>query len=115
MAAGGFLGSASRAAAGLWIGEGGFPWAVLAVNLIGSFALGFFLSRWERAVSPRGSLQFWAIGLLGSFTTFSAFSVDLVRLLDSGRLGAGGAYVGASVLGGLLCAIVGLRAGAIVG
>jgi CrcB protein len=85
------------------------------VNLIGSFVLGLYLARWERAVSRSGSLRFWAIGVLGSFTTFSAFSVDVVRLLDAGRLAAGGAYVAVSLIGGLVCAVAGLRVGAVVG
>lgn len=81
------------------------------MNLVGSFLLGFYLTRRERAVSRRGSLQFWAIGLLGSFTTFSAFSVDLVHLLDAGRAGAAGTYLVVSLLGGLLATIGGLRVG----
>lgn len=84
------------------------------MNLVGSFLLGLYLARRERAVSRRGSLQFWAIGLLGSFTTFSAFSVDLVRLLEAGRAGAAGVYLLSSICGGLLAAMLGLRVGAVV-
>lgn len=83
------------------------------VNIVGSFALGFFLARRERAVTARHSLQFWAIGLLGSFTTFSAFTVDLVVLLDDGAVGTAVGYLGASLLGGLLSAVAGLRLGAV--
>lgn len=98
----------------LWIGDTAFPSATLAVNLIGSFLLGFYLARRERAVSARYSLQFWGIGALGSFTTFSTFSVDLVWMLEAGRVTTAALYVVTSVAGGLLSAIMGLRVGAVL-
>lgn len=117
VAAGGLIGSAARIGIALWIPtpSQGFPTEVLVVNLAGSFLLGFYLARRERAISRRTSLQFWAIGVFGSFTTFSTFSLDLVHLLSAGRLLTAASYLGASLLGGLAVALVGQRIGAAIG
>jgi fluoride exporter len=113
---GGLVGSAARAAVGLMIpgGDSGFPFEVLVVNLLGSFLLGWYVSRREQTVSGPASTQFWAIGVLGSFTTFSAFSVDVVELLSSEMLGAAILYVGFSLFGGLGLASFGRRLGMVV-
>jgi CrcB protein len=113
--AGGLIGSLVRATifALAPTPDGGFPTATLAVNLIGSLLLGFYLSRRQRAVVGRWSLQFWAIGVLGSLTTFSAFSVEVVVLVDGGAVATAAAYVGASILGGLFLAAFGERLGGI--
>lgn len=117
VAVGGLIGSTARTATGRWLAspEGDFPTEILVVNLCGSLLLGFFLARRERALTKRWSVQFWAIGILGSFTTFSTFSVDLVTLLAAGRLVTTAAYGGASLLGGLICAWAGQRFGAAIG
>ena len=86
---------------------------VLAVNIIGALALGWFGDRvrhaapWSTAV-----VAFVGVGLLGSFTTFSAFSVESVELFRSGSWVAGAAYVIASILGGFAAARTGARIGA---
>jgi fluoride exporter len=92
----------------------GFPVAVVVVNLLGSFLLGLFLARREGTIGGPTSLQFWAIGVLGSFTTFSAFSMDLVELVAAGRVFASLWYVSLSLLGGLALARFGRRIGAVV-
>lgn len=114
VAAGGLVGSAARTGIGQLIPTAAaqFPTEVLAVNLIGSFLLGLYLARRERAVTNPLSTQFWAIGLLGSLTTFSAFSVDVLHFLAAGHLLGTVAYLGASVLGGLSLAMAGQRIGA---
>lgn len=94
--------------------EGGFPTGVVIVNMLGSFLLGLYLARRERAVSGPGSTRFWAIGVFGSFTTFSALSVDLVELLAAGRVLVSVSYLSLSVVGGLTLALVGRRIGALV-
>lgn len=92
----------------------GFPAAVVVVNLLGSFLLGLFLARRERTAAGPTSLQFWAIGVLGSFTTFSAFSMDVVELVAAGRVFAVLSYASLSLIGGLAVANVGRRIGAVV-
>jgi len=110
---GGLVGSAARTLIGnvLPTTPGAFPVATLMMNLIGSLFLGVYLARRERAATVRWSLQFWAIGVLGSFTTFSAFSLDVVHLLDANRPIPALGYVTASVIGGLLLALTGQRLG----
>jgi len=113
--AGGFVGSAARYVVLFAVpsAPGVFPSEVLTVNIIGSFALGFFLARRERSVGSLLALRFWAIGVLGSFTTFSAFSLEVVGLIDGGELAIAALYVGASLVAGLGVAVLGLRAGSI--
>lgn len=111
--AGGLVGSGAREGVAhlLPAASGDFPSAVLAVNLIGSLCLGWYLARRERSVSAQWSPGFWAIGVFGSFTTFSAFSFDVVRLLETGRAATAGGYVVASMVGGLALAMAGQRIG----
>jgi len=113
VAAGGLLGSAARTviATGMKVPEGELPIGTLLINLVGSFLLGLFLARREKAVTWRWSLQFWGIGLLGSFTTFSAFSVEALRLFSLGDTVNATKYVAVSVVGGLACVIAGERIG----
>jgi CrcB protein len=113
--AGGLVGSALRVGIGMLVPteRGAFPTAVLAVNIVGSFLLGLYLARRERSVGARWSVQFWAIGSLGSFTTFSAFSLDVLHLLEEGRPSIAAGYVAASTVGGLAAALIGQRTGAL--
>jgi CrcB protein len=113
--AGGLVGSLLRAAV-FWLApspDGGFPAATLAVNLTGSLLLGFYLARRQGAVVGPWSLRFWAIGVLGSLTTFSTFSIEVVVLVDGGATATAGAYIVASILGGLILAGFGERLGGI--
>ena len=103
VACGGAIGAvlryASVAAVMRWAGPG-FPYGTLTVNVAGSLAMGvlavWLLERgaggWER-LAP-----FLITGLLGGFTTFSAFSLDALYLLEKGRMAAAAGYVGGSVL-----------------
>ncbi len=75
----------------------GFPWATLAVNVVGSFVMGVLVE----LLAQRGGQRFAPLlmtGLLGGFTTFSAFSLDSVTLWERGQPELALAYVGASVL-----------------
>jgi CrcB protein len=113
IAGGGLVGSAARAGIVIAIPArvGSFPTAILVANLAGSFLLGLYLARRERSVGGPASMRFWAIGVLGSFTTFSTFSVDLVVLLRAGPHMEVLWYVAASLLGGLFLAVAGQRVG----
>ena len=82
----------------------GFPLGVLSVNVVGSFLMGVFVvlaaQRGLTHLSP-----FVMTGLLGGFTTFSAFSLEAVTLYERGATGQAALYVGASVIlsiGGLV-------------
>ncbi len=115
--AGGLVGSAARAglSQSLPATSGSFPTATLIVNLTGALLLGLYLARRERATTARWSLQFWAVGVFGSFTTFSALSIEVVHLLEGGRPLVAGGYVLASIVGGLGLALAGQRVGSVMG
>jgi fluoride exporter len=114
--AGGLLGSAARIGISdlLPVTPGRLPVATLTVNLAGSLLLGFYLARREQTVTARLSLQFWGIGVFGSFTTFSAFSIEVVHLLDQGRAATAVGYIAGSMVGGLILALAGQRLGSVI-
>jgi fluoride exporter len=86
----------------------GFPWGTLGVNLVGGLLIGVLAG----AMAGHSSVErpLWpllAVGLLGGFTTFSTFSLDMFLMLERGRYAAVGLYVAASVLGSLLLLALG--------
>ena len=87
-----------------------FPWGTLTVNVTGSLIMGA-LAAWLASRAGEGWSQplrmFLATGILGGFTTFSAFSLDAVMIWERGEAGLAAAYVAASVV----LSIVGLVAG----
>ncbi|MBJ7453875.1 MAG: fluoride efflux transporter CrcB, partial [Blastococcus sp.] len=94
-----------------------WPWATLLVNLVGCLVLGFLIGRvFDRSPGPPWLRAPWmrpflATGVLGGFTTYSAFAVETVQLAEAGRVGTAAGYVLASVTGGVLAAALGQRAG----
>ncbi|MEM9319837.1 MAG: fluoride efflux transporter CrcB [Pseudomonadota bacterium] len=114
VALGGALGASARYLTGIAIiraiGQTPFPVAIIAVNVLGSFLMGVFVvlaaHRGLTHLSP-----FVMAGLLGGFTTFSAFSLEAVTLWERGAAGQAAVYVALSValsvaglLAGLACA-----------
>jgi len=109
VALGGAIGAALRFLAGVGILRAtgpGFPYAVMSVNIVGSFAMGLFVVYAAKTSNTHLS-PFVMTGLLGGFTTFSAFSLEAYTLFERGQTGAAGIYVLASVV----CSIGGLVAG----
>lgn len=104
VAAGGALGAAGRHmvnVAALRLAGPGFPWGTLTVNVAGSLAMGLLvgaLSRWAPHEWGTSLRLFLATGLLGGFTTFSAFSLDLAAMWERGAVMVAISYVVASVL-----------------
>jgi CrcB protein len=88
-----------------------FPWGTLTVNVVGSFIMGA-ATAWLAFRAGEGWSQslrlFLTTGVLGGFTTFSAFSLDAVLLWERGQAGAAMAYVAASVVLSLIGLIAGL-------
>jgi CrcB protein len=98
VALGGAAGAAARhAAALLWpTAEGAFPWTTLAVNVTGCAVIGVFMAVLGQATAAHPLLRpFFGTGVLGGFTTFSTYAVDVRSLLDGGGAVAG---LGALVL-----------------
>ena len=96
VAAGGAVGAVGRyliAAQALRLLGPNFPWGTLTVNVLGSFAMGVIveLSALRMSLSPP-SRAFLVIGLLGGFTTFSAFSLDVSVLLERNEVGRAALY-----------------------
>ena len=116
--AGGAAGALARYAAGLLFSQLRISavWATLAVNVSGSFALGFLLALLiSRASSTNGALQLVAgVGFLGSFTTFSTVMGDTVFLAQQGSLGMAAFNLGASLALGVAAAALGFYAGRLV-
>jgi CrcB protein len=114
VAFGGALGSLTRYGAyRLWpVSPGAWPVPTFTVNLLGSFAIGLlYMYVAARGVSADNARLFWMTGVLGGFTTYSAFALETALL---GFSLTGVAYVAATVAGCLLCAIAGMKAGTLL-
>jgi CrcB protein len=116
VALGGGVGAVLRYQAGRafthWLGpNAAFPWATLTVNVAGSLAMGL-LAGWLARHGQGG--EHWrlllGVGVLGGFTTFSAFSLEMMLLVERGQPGLAVAYAGISVLAGLGALYLGLVA-----
>lgn len=86
-----------------------FPWGTMTVNLAGCFIMGLFIEVLARRFNASNELRlFVATGILGGFTTFSAFSLDFAALWERGASMHAFAYVLVSVLGSLAAVFAGL-------
>ena len=104
-----FLGGAAGALLRVWLGEtftgdaGGWPWATFAINLTGSFALGYFATRLqERLPLSTYRRPLLSTGFCGAYTTFATVQVELLTMLDRHRYGLAAGYAVASVATGYL-------------
>ena len=89
-----------------------FPWGTMAVNIAGSFAMGIFIELLARRFNASNELRLLvATGILGGFTTFSAFSLDFATLVERGPTAPAVGYVLASVVGSLAAIFAGLWLG----
>jgi CrcB protein len=88
----------------------GFPWGTLIANIFGGLAMGALVG-WLARFAAIGGEQLrllLAVGVLGGFTTFSAFSLETVMMIERGEYLVAGAYVAASVVGALAALMLGL-------
>jgi len=86
----------------------GFPWGTLAVNLIGGLAMGVLAGTMAgEAMTSRPAWFLLGVGLLGGFTTFSAYSLDLFAMLERGQAGLALAYGFGSAVGALVLLALG--------
>jgi fluoride exporter len=106
---GGFAGVLARYGLGKTVSATALPWMTLAINVAGSFVLGFLLPFSDRLSLPvREGI---AIGFCGGFTTFSTFSVEVFYNARAGDGGYALAYLVASVAAGIVGAALGYYAG----
>lgn len=112
VALGGALGAVGRYLVGLSLKTAsGFPWATMSVNILGSLLMGLVIGWLSRQNGGSDALRlFVAVGILGGFTTFSAFSMDLFTLLERRDIAATMLYLSGSVLGSLVAFIIGFMA-----
>ena len=115
---GGALGSAAR----FWLGGAllrrlgeGIPWGTLAANLVGSFAIGF-LEVWLEGRGPQALYwrAFLIVGLLGGLTTYSSLMLECLLLARAPRAGVALAYLGTTLVAGLLLVWLGTRLAATI-
>jgi CrcB protein len=104
IALGGAIGATARFGFGLWVA---FPFGTLLVNILGSLAMGvaFVL------LSNKGFDRWMPLimtGILGGFTTFSAFSLDTLKLIETGKMTTALGYVVASVVLSILALFAGV-------
>lgn len=110
VAAGGALGAVARYGVGRWLPATGWPWPTLTANVVGGLLMGL-LAGW---LAFRGGAQgetirlFAAVGLLGGFTTFSAFSLETALMIEKRQFALASGYVAASVVLSIAALFLGL-------
>ena len=111
---GGALGAGLRYGVGLWalqLWGVGFPWGTLIVNLAGGLLMGLLAGAVMREGAGVPVHLLIGTGILGGFTTFSAFSLEAASMVERGEIGTAAAYALASVVGSVLLLFLGLWAG----
>jgi CrcB protein len=111
---GGAAGAGLRYEVGRWalqrIGAG-FPWGTLIVNLIGGLLMGVLAGAIiAEGRADRAAWLLLGVGVLGGFTTFSAFSLDVFAMMQRGQAGVALGYIAASVIGSVLLLVLGYMA-----
>lgn len=110
--AGGAIGSMARYLLGVWTLRRwgpGFPWGTLGVNVTGSFLIGLLAELIMRKFGASAEMRVFLItGVLGGYTTFSAFSLDAIMLFERGDVALALGYVAASVVLSILAVFAGL-------
>ena len=113
VALGGAIGSAARYGVNVWSGRllgSAFPWHTLTVNIVGCFLMGAIIEVMALKLNVSQDIRaFLTTGILGGFTTFSAFSLDFALLVERKSYMAAGAYAAASVVISLAAVFAGLH------
>src|SRR3954452_4538686 len=85
-----------------------YPWGTMVINIAGSFAMGLFIAILTRRGGSNELRLFIATGVLGGFTTFSAFSLDFATLWERGAALPAFGYALVSVIGAIIALFLGL-------
>jgi fluoride exporter len=106
--AGGAIGAGLRYLTGMALaGRSSFPFGTLAVNLIGGLAMGMLAAFVLRGTASEGVRLFVGVGILGGFTTFSAFSLESFQMIERGQMMMAAGYAVASVVGSITALTIG--------
>ena len=111
VALGGAIGSALRYLtnlAALRLLGAGFPWGTAVVNVVGSFAMGLLAVLLLERTGNSRLAPFLMTGVLGGFTTFSAFSLDALRLVEEGHMDSAVYYIAGSVALSIAALMIGM-------
>jgi CrcB protein len=112
IAAGGAIGAAARHGVNVWAGRlfgYAFPWHTLVVNVAGCFVMGLLVEAMALRLNVGNEMRaFLTTGILGGFTTFSAFSLDFALLVERKAFVSACAYAAGSVLLSLAAIFAGL-------
>lgn len=112
---GGGLGAAARYALVSVVGKyagTNFPWGTLAVNLIGAFLIGLAVELFALKINASEQIRLLLVtGILGGFTTFSAFSLESALMFERGNYAMLVSYIAASVIGTIFAVFVALHLG----
>lgn len=109
----GMFGAILRTTIGFWIGKGhSFPVATFLVNMVATWLLCFIATGiLNNVMKKKQTQEIVTIGFLGSFSTFSAFSIETVLLFESGQLFMAFVYVSANIVGGIGIGLFGFQCG----
>ena len=112
VALGGAIGAAGRYSVNVWSGRTlgtAFPWHTLTVNILGCLIMGALVELMALKLNVSNEIRaFLTTGVLGGFTTFSAFSLDFALLVERKSYGLAGTYAAASVIASLIAVFAGL-------
>lgn len=117
VASGAALGGMARYALGGWVhgwAGDGFPWGTFVINGLGSLLIGFVIGTFESLPVAAETRAFVTVGLLGGFTTFSAFSLETVALMREGEWLRATAYSLGSVGVGIMAVLLGLGVASVI-
>jgi fluoride exporter len=117
VAFGGGIGAAMRYLVGQWTLASfgpGLPFGTWTVNILGAFLMGLLAALVARLDGAGGELRLLlGVGVLGGFTTFSAFSLEIFNMINRGEIGLAAAYAVSSVAGSVLALMTGVYLGRI--
>ena len=108
--AGGAVGAGARHLVGRATATLGsdWPWATLSVNILGGLAMGLLAGALARTMVGEQARLLLGVGVLGGFTTFSAFSLDVVVMIERGAWISAAGYIALSVIGSIMALFAGL-------
>jgi CrcB protein len=93
----------------IFLASAKFPFATLSINILGCFVIGMVAEISARGDLSSGTRLLIVTGILGGFTTFSAFGLETITLLRAGHVGLALSYIATSVIGGCAATYIGIN------